>query len=124
VLFLAHTATLVLFPAAAVWAWRRGGPRVLWLFTGLATCALVATALFLASERSGNRLVGTYGYVPTAARLLQFASLTWVLPLAIAAASVAAASPRVPAQLVYPIAVASALIAAAAGVVIATYTAR
>jgi hypothetical protein len=122
VLFLAYAATVVLFPAAAVWAWRRGGSRALWILTGVAACALVALVLFLASDRGGNRLVGRDGYVQTAARLLQFATLTWLLPLATAAASVAAASPRCPSQLVYPIAVACALIAAAAGVIIAMYT--
>jgi hypothetical protein len=83
---------------------------------------LIALGLFLASERGGNRLVGTHGYVPTAARLLQVVSLAWVLPVVASATAVAAASPRVFSQLVYPIAVACALIAAAVGVIIAMHT--
>jgi hypothetical protein len=77
----------------------------------------------VASERGGNRIAGTSGYAHTATRLLQYVTLTWVLPLVISAASVAAASPRVSWQVAYPIALASGLIAAVAGVIVAVYTA-
>ena len=122
-LFLFQATTLLLFPAAAVWAWRRGGPRALWLLTGLAAAVLFAFALVLASERGGNRLVATHGSTFVAARILQYASLTWVLPLLACAASVRVAAPRVPSQLVYPIAVVSGLLAAAGGVIVAMYSA-
>jgi hypothetical protein len=120
--FLLYGAMLLLFPGAAVWAWRRGSSRALWILTCGAASALVVLALIAASGRGGNQLSATQGYARTAVRMLQFAMLAGVIPLVAAAASVRAAAPRIRVEFVYPIAVATALVSAAAGIVAAVYT--
>ena len=54
---LEHTfrlASLFLFPAVAVWAWRGSGPARLWLATGIGLCLIVLLAAFAASATGGN----------------------------------------------------------------------
>lgn len=121
-IFLIYGLTLLLFPAAALWAWRRGGARAL-TFAALAAIGLVlGLALLVASPFGGNRLAGTHGYAQTAARTLQFAGLTWVLPLAAATGAVRAFAASFRPELVYAIACGAAVLAAVAGTLAAIYT--
>ncbi len=121
-LFLFCAVTVLLFPAGAVWAWRRGGERGLALLTVLAVSAVVVLALIAASERGENRLAQTHGYTYTATRTLLLASLVLMLPLIASAMSVWAAAPRIRLSFVYPIAAAAALIGTVVGSVVAIYT--
>src|SRR5687767_5024541 len=109
-------AAILLFPAGAVWAWRRGGERGLALLTAITVGALVVLALIAASERGGNRLVQTYGYIDTAARILLLTTLTLILPLVASAMSVWATGKRIRPGFVYPVAAATALIGTAVGI--------
>src|SRR5437899_13016894 len=120
--FLVYAVTVLLFPAGAVWAWRRGGERRLAFLTLIAVSALVVLALIAASERGGNRLTQTHGYTYTATRTLLLAGLVSIMPSIASAMSVWAAAPRIRLALVYPIAAATALIGAAAGSIVAIYT--
>jgi hypothetical protein len=79
-------------------------------------------ALIAASEFGGNRLAGTDAYSVRATRLLGSAALVWVLPIAVSAASVQAAAPRIPSAFVFPIAVSAYLASAVAGTVVAIYS--
>ena len=120
--FLIYAVTVLLFPAGAVWAWRRGGERGLALLTLIVVSALVVLALIAASERGGNRLAQTHGYTYTATRTLLLAGFVSIMPSIASAMSVWAAAPRIRLAFVYPIAAATALIGAAAGSIVAIYT--
>jgi len=122
VLLVLALATLLLFPAAAARAWRRGGSRVLWSVTAGTIAVGLAAALIAASEFGGNRLASTHGYRYTATRLVLLATLLWVLPLAASAASVRVAATRAPSAPVYPIAIAVCFAAAMAGLIVAIYS--
>src|SRR6266571_2776348 len=121
-LFLFCAVTVLLFPAGAVWAWRRGGERGLALLTVLAVSALLVLALIAASERGGNRLAQTHGYTYTATRTLLLAGLVSIIPLVASAMSVWAAAPRMRLGFVYSIAAATALIGTVVGIIVAIYT--
>ena len=74
---LEHTfrlASLFLFPAVAMWAWRASGSARLWLSTGIGLGLIVILAAFAASATGGG-----YGY--TAPRSLLAHGLTLGLPL-------------------------------------------
>ena len=120
-IFLFCAVTVLLFPAGAVCAWRRGGERGLALLTVIAVGALVVLALLAASERGGNRLAQTHGYTYTATRTLLLAGLVLIIPLVVSAMSVWVAAPRMRPGFVYPIAVATALIGTVLGSVVAIY---
>jgi hypothetical protein len=120
-LFLFYAVAVLLFPAGAIWAWRRGGGRGLALLTALAVSALVVLALIAASERGGNRLTQTHGYTYTATRTLLLAGSALILPLVASAMTVWATAPRIRPGFVYPIAAATALIGAAVGTIVAIY---
>ena len=117
-----YAMAVLLFPAGAVWAWRRGGERGLVRFTVIAASAFVALALTLASEQGGNRLAATHGYTHTATRTLLFVGLALILPLVASAISVWATAPRIRSGFIYPIAAATALIGTAVGNIVAIYT--
>jgi hypothetical protein len=119
---LLYAMAVLLFPAGAVWAWRRNGERGLARLTVIAVSGLVVSALIAASERGGNRLVETHGYTHTATRTLLFVGLALILPLVASAVSVSATAPRVRPGLIYPIAAATALIGIALGNIVAIYT--
>jgi hypothetical protein len=119
---LFYVMAVLLFPAGAVWAWRRDGERGLARLTVIAVVALVVLALIAATEPGGNRLVATHGYVHTATRTLLFVGLALILPLVAAAMSVRATAPRIRPRFVYPIAAATALIGTAVGNIVAIYT--
>ena len=121
-LFLLYAVAVLLFPAGAVWAWRRGGERGLALVTVVVVSALVVLALIAASERGGNRLVQTHGYPHTATRTLLLTGFASILPLVASAMSVWATGPRIRPGFVYPIAVTTALIGTAVGSIVAIYT--
>lgn len=121
-LLLFYAMAILLFPAGAVWAWRRSGQRGLARLTVIAVGALVVLALIAASEPGGNRLVETHGYTHTATRTLLFVGLALILPLVVSAMSVWAAAPRIRPGFIYPIAAATALIGTAAGNIVAIYT--
>jgi hypothetical protein len=121
-LFLFYAMAVLLFPGAAVWAWRRGRARGLALVTMIAVSTLLVLALLAASEQGGNRLVQRHGYAYTATRTLLLVGLALILPLVASAMSVWATAPRIRPGLVYPIAAAAALIFAAVGSIAAIYT--
>jgi hypothetical protein len=119
---LFYAMAVLLFPGAAMWAWRRDGKRGLARLTVTAASALVGLALLLASESGGNRLVATHGYMHTATRTLLFVGLALILPLVASAMSVWATAPRIRPGFIYPIAAATALIGTAVGNIVAIYT--
>jgi hypothetical protein len=121
-LFLVYGVAVLLFPAGAVWAWRRGGERGLALLTVIAVSVLVILALIAASERGGNRLVQSHGYTYTAARTLRLAGLALILPLVASAMSVWVTAARIRPGFVYAIEAAVALIGTAVGSMVAIYT--
>ena len=121
-LLVFYGVAVLLFPAGAVWAWRRSGERGLALLTVMTVSVLAGLALIGASQRGGNRLVQTYGYTYTATRTLLLAVLSLILPLVASAVSVWATAPRIRLVFVYPIAVATALIGTAVGSIVAIYT--
>jgi hypothetical protein len=121
-LFLVYGVAVLLFPAGAVWAWRRGGERGLALLTVIAVSVLVILALIAASERGGNRLAQSHGYTYTAARTLLLAGLALILPLVASAMSVWVTAARIRPGFVYAIAAAVALIGTAVGSMVAIYT--
>jgi hypothetical protein len=121
-LLLFYAMAVLVFPAGAVWVWRRDGKRGLTHLTAIAASALVAFALIAASELGGNRLVQTHGYTYTATRTLLFVGLAVILPLVASAMTVWASASRLRPGLVYPIAAATALIGTAVGNMVAIYT--
>lgn len=121
-LFLLYGVVVLVFPAAAVWAWRRGGERGLALLTVAAISVLVVAALIMASEQGGNRIAQTRGYTHTAVRTLLLAGLTLILPTVASAISVWAVARRIRSGFLYPVAAATALILTAAGTIVAVYT--
>ena len=120
-LALVHAAAILMFPAGAVWAWRRGGGRWLWLLTASVIGAVTIVALVAASERGGNRIVATSGYLSTASRVLYVAMTMSALPLLASAVVVRAAAPRTSLGLAYLLAVVTAFVATLAGTVVAVY---
>jgi len=81
---LEHTfrlASLVFFPAVAVWAWRAAGRARLWRATGIGLGLVVLLAAFAASAAGGNALAPVHGYGYTASRSLLAHGLTLGLPL-------------------------------------------
>jgi hypothetical protein len=117
-----YAITVFLFPAGAVWAWRRRGGRGLALLTALVICALLSLALVAASPLGGNRLVESQGFRYTATRMLVLTVLSSILPVVASAMTVWAIASRARSGFVYPIAAATALIATAVGGTIAIYT--
>lgn len=76
-----QAASILLFPALALWAWRSGGPGGLWRATGLGVGLILLFAAITASAPAGNALAPTYGYGYTAPRALLLYGLTLGLPL-------------------------------------------
>ncbi len=72
---------IVLFPALALRAMRRGGVRSLWRASALGVGLILLTGLVAASSWAGNALAPTYGYAYTAPRTLLLFGLTVALPL-------------------------------------------
>src|SRR2546429_8333909 len=84
VTLLAHVlqgASILLFPALALRAWRSGGPGGLWRATGLGVGLILLFATISAGAPAGNVLALTYGYGYTAPRALLLYGLTLGLPL-------------------------------------------
>jgi hypothetical protein len=78
--WLLQIGTLLIFPALAIWASRRGAAR-LRLATAISLSLIIFFALVTASARFGNRLAPTYGYGYTAARVVVLFGLTLGLPV-------------------------------------------
>jgi ABC-type iron transport system FetAB permease component len=76
-----RVATLLLFPALAVWARRTGGAARLWRVTALGVAGVLLFAAFVASSAGGNRLVSSHGYGYTARGSLLLHGLTLGLPM-------------------------------------------
>lgn len=113
---------IVVFPAAALWSWRRGGGHGLALLTVSTMVAIVGLALFAASAQGGNRLVPMRGYPYTATRTLLLAGLALIMPMAASAISVWAAAPRLRPGPAYLCAVATAFIGSVVGTFAAMYS--
>jgi len=112
-------ASLFVFPAAALWAWR-GGPARLWSVTGLGLGLIVGLAAFAASPIGGNVLAPTYGYGYTAPRSLVLHGLTLGLPLLATTVAVQSLARRVSSRLgLYVIGVLCAGVAWVVGVLAA-----
>lgn len=87
-LHLALRAVLLLFPAIALLALRRAGPRALAWTTAAAAGAIGLFAVAAASERFGNRLVATHGHGPILLQILFVFGLTYLLPIAATAVTI------------------------------------
>lgn len=79
---------LLLFPAIAMWALRRAGPRALVRTAAAGAGVVVLFAFAAASERLGNRLVATRGYGPILLQILLLLTLTHLLPIAASALTI------------------------------------
>jgi hypothetical protein len=109
---------VVLFPAAALWAWRAAGPSRLWSVTGLGLGLILLFAAFQASPLGGNVIAAQYGYGATLAPLLLLHGLTLGLPLLVTGLVVQALAGRLSSALgLYVIGVLSAGVAWIAGYV-------
>jgi hypothetical protein len=76
-----RVATLLLFPALAVWAWRGGGAARLWRSTGFAVGLILLFAAFVATAAGGNVLAPVYRYRYTLPPVLLLHGLTLGLPI-------------------------------------------
>jgi hypothetical protein len=115
-----RVATMFLFPALAVWAWRVSGPARLWLATGLGLCLVLLFAAFVASAMGGNVLAPVHGYRYTAPRSLVLHALTVGLPLVATAVAVQTLAGRLSSRLwLYMIGVLCAGLAWVIGVIAA-----
>jgi hypothetical protein len=115
-----RVASVLLFPAIALWAWRAAGPARLWAVTGIGLGLIILLAAFVASPIGGNALAPTYGYGHTAPRSLLLHGLMLGLPLVAAAGAVQALARRVSSRLaLYAIGVFCAGAAWVAGVLAA-----
>jgi len=76
-----RVATLLLFPALAVWAWRTGSVARLWRVTAVGVGVILLFALFVASSAGGNALASSHGYGYTARGSLLLHGLTLGLPM-------------------------------------------
>ncbi|MGH7375715.1 MAG: hypothetical protein ACREJY_15980 [Candidatus Rokuibacteriota bacterium] len=76
-----RVATLLLFPALAVWALRTGGAARLWRVTALGVGVILVFAAFVASSAGGNALASSHGYGYTARGSLLLHGLTLGLPM-------------------------------------------
>jgi hypothetical protein len=94
-----RVASLFVFPAVALWAWRRGGATRLWSVTGLGLGLILVLAAFVASPTGGNALAPSYGYGYTAPRSLLLHGLTLGVPLGAAAVAVQTLARRVSSRL-------------------------
>ena len=74
-------ASIFLFPALALWAWRAGGAARLWRVTGLGLGLILLFAAFAASATGGNVLAPVEGYRYTSPRTLVLYGLTLGLPV-------------------------------------------
>lgn len=94
-----RVATLLLFPALAIWAWRTGGATRLWRVTALGVGAILLFAAFAASSAGGNMLVSSHGYGYTARGSLLLHGLTLGLPMVAVSLVVQALAARLSARL-------------------------
>jgi hypothetical protein len=94
-----RVASLFVFPAVALWAWRNGGSARLWLVTGLGLGLILILAAFVASPMGGNVLATRYGYGYTAPRSLMLHGLTLGFPLGAAAVAVQTLARRMSSRL-------------------------
>ncbi len=76
-----QAASILLFPALALRAWRSGGSGGLWRATGLGIGLILLFAAISASAPAGNALAPNYGYRYTAPRALLLYGFTLGLPL-------------------------------------------
>ncbi len=81
-------ASIFLFPAMALWAWRAGGAARLWRVTGLGIGLILLFAAFAASRTGGNVLAPIYGYRYTASLALGLYGLTLGLRVVSAALAI------------------------------------
>lgn len=115
-----RAASLFLFPAVALWAWRAAGAARLWAVTGLGLGLILLFAAFVASPIGGNVLAPRYGYGYTAPRSLALHGLTLGLPLVATATALHALAGRVSSRFgLYAIGVVCAAVAWIVGVVAA-----
>lgn len=112
-------ATLLVFPAVALWVWRAGGAVPLWRATGLGLGLILLLAVFLATPWSGNALVATYGYGYTVPRSLLLHGLTFGFPLIVTALLVQGLAPRLSSRVrLYLLGVLGAAVAWVVGVLV------
>lgn len=76
-----RAATLMVFPAVAVWAWRGGGVARLWRSAGFAVALVLLFAALVATAAGGNVLAPVYGYRYILPPVLLLHGLTLGLPI-------------------------------------------
>jgi hypothetical protein len=94
-----RVATVLLFPALAVWAWRPEGAVRLWRVTALGVGVVLLFAAFVASSAGGNALARSHGYGYTARGSLLLHGLTLGLPMVAVSLMVQVLAPRLSSRL-------------------------
>jgi hypothetical protein len=94
-----RVATLLLFPALAVWARRTGGAARLWRVTALGVGVILLFAAFVASSAGGNVLASSHGSGYTARGSLLLHGLTLGLPMVAVSLMVQVLATRVSSRL-------------------------
>jgi len=119
---LLRVGAILLFPAQALWAWRRGGAGRLWYVTGVGVGLSLLFAAFAASAAGGNVLAPVHGYRYIASGTLVLYGLTVGVPVVSAALVIRALGARWSARLgLYVVGVLGAALGWVAGVLAAAH---
>ena len=122
-LFLLEALIVLVFPAWAVRAWRRGGTRGLAVLVACALGLITIAALVLASSAAGNRIAASDGYGAALRRVLPVVTLAGAAPVLAVAAAVPAAGKHLHPRLLYVVAVTAALVAVVLGALVGRFAA-
>jgi hypothetical protein len=115
-----RVGVLLVFPAVAVMAWRKGGAGRLRRAALIGIAVIFTVALYVATPASGNALVRTRGYGYTIPASLLLHGLTLAAPVVATAVGVGLVAPRLASALgLYGIGVLVAGLTWIAGIAIA-----